>query len=173
VTGTLVYRDGSGTERQLAWLDRAGKLIGLVGDPYAASSIGMDLSPDGTRLAVSRATEGNWDILLLETARFGATRLTDDPASDYYPVWSPDGQRVAFTSTRQTGVMQIWERAASGAGAETLLLASARDLLTPQDWSSDCRFLLYIRVDPERSRLVGVADDRTGDRRRSHHEHRL
>ena len=53
-TGTVVYRDGSGTERQLAWLDRAGKLIGLVGDPYASSSLGMDLSPDGTRLAVSR-----------------------------------------------------------------------------------------------------------------------
>jgi eukaryotic-like serine/threonine-protein kinase len=165
-TGTLVYRDGSGTERQLAWLDRAGKLIGLVGDPFASSSIGMDLSPDGTRLAVGRATEGNWDILSLQTARLGATRLTDDPAGDYYPVWSFDSQRVAFSSERQTGVMQIWERAASGAGAETLLLASPRDLLAPQDWSPDGRSLLYVKVDAKSSAdLWALPMTNTGDRR--------
>ena len=108
----------------------------------------------------------NWDILLLETSRFGATRLTDDPAGDYYPVWSPDGQRVAFASERQTGVMQIWERAASGAGADTLLLASPGDLLTPQDWSRDGRFLLYVRVDPKSSAdLWSLPMTSTGDRR--------
>ena len=165
-TGTLVYRDGSGTERQLAWVDRAGKLVGLVGDPFASSSIGMDLSPDGIHLAVGRATEGNGDILSLQTSRFGATRLTDDPADDYYPVWSHDGHRMAFSSERQTGVMQIWERAASGAGADTLLLASPRDLLTPQDWSRDGRSLLYLRVDPKSSADLWVLPmTNTGDRR--------
>jgi len=163
-TGTLVYRDGSGTERQLAWLDRAGKLVGLVGDPYTSSSLGMDLSPDGLRLAVSRTTDGNSDILLLETTRFGATRLTDDRAGDFYPVWSHDGQRIAFSSNRQTSVMQIWERAASGAGVETLLLASPGDLLSPQDWSRDGRFLLYIKVDPVSGADLWALPTSTGDR---------
>ena len=34
-TGALVYRDGSGTTLQLAWLDRSGKLIAASADPHA------------------------------------------------------------------------------------------------------------------------------------------
>ena len=70
-------------------------------------------------------------------------------AGDFYPVWSPDGRRLAYSSTRQTGVMQLWERAANETGPDTLLLASPQALLTPKDWSPDGRFLLYVRVDPE------------------------
>ena len=103
---------------------------------------------------------------MLETTRSGATRLTDDPAGDYYPVWSLDGQRLAFTLQRQTGVMQIWERAANGAGAETLLLASPGILLTPKDWSPDGRSLLYVRVDPKSSAdLWALPMTDAGDRR--------
>ena len=98
-TGTLVYRDGSGSERQLA-VDRAGKLVGLVGEPYASSSLGMDFSGRHASRGELRTAEGNMDVLLLKTVRSGATRLTDDQAGDFYPVWSGDGQRVAFTSTR-------------------------------------------------------------------------
>jgi serine/threonine protein kinase/Tol biopolymer transport system component len=173
VTGTVVYRDGSGTERQVAWLDRAGKLIGLVGDPYAASSIGMDLSPDGTRL--SRATEGNWDILLLETARFGATRLTDDPAGDFYPVWSPDGQRVAFyVDPTNRGDADLGKSGERRWGRDS----SAR---VPKGLADPARLVVgrsvshvYQGRSQERCRLMGAADDQhRGPPAVPHREHRL
>jgi dipeptidyl aminopeptidase/acylaminoacyl peptidase len=149
-TGALVYRDGSGTALQLAWLDRSGKLIAPVGDPHTSLPFGINLSPNGTRVAVDRdSVDGNRDLFVLEATRSGTTRLTDDAADDFYPVWSPDGRHVAFSSSRRTGVMQIWTRAASGVGGDTLLLGSPRALLTPKDWAPDGRSLLYVRVDPE------------------------
>jgi TolB protein len=32
------------------------------------------------------------------------TRLTDNPASDALPAWSPDGTRIAFVSDRERNV---------------------------------------------------------------------
>jgi dipeptidyl aminopeptidase/acylaminoacyl peptidase len=148
--GAVVYRDGSGVALQLAWLDRRGRLLASVGESHTSLPFGLDLSPDNTRIALDRnSADGSRDIFVLEATRAGVTRMTDHAAGDFYPVWSPDGRQVAFSSNRRAGVMELWARAASGAGGDTLLLASPRALLTPKDWSPDGRSLLYVRVDPE------------------------
>ena len=36
------------------------------------------------------------DIYLMDADGSNVVRLTDDPASEYQPVWSPDGKRIAF-----------------------------------------------------------------------------
>jgi Tol biopolymer transport system component len=56
---------------------------------------------------------GNNDIYLL--TRDGLRRLTDDPASDEFPKWSPDGRRIAFSSNR-TGRYQIYIMNEDGTG---------------------------------------------------------
>ena len=48
--GVLVYRKGSGRDFQPTWLDRQGKVLGVVGEPGFYTSVA--LSPDGTRAAV-------------------------------------------------------------------------------------------------------------------------
>ena len=58
MTGVLAYRTGefrgsAGTITQLTWFDRAGKALGTVGEPGLYNTVA--LSPDGTRVAVSRA----------------------------------------------------------------------------------------------------------------------
>ena len=43
----------------------------------------------------------------------GVTRLTNNTSSDAYPVFSPDGQKIAFTSTRD-GNSEIYLMNADG-----------------------------------------------------------
>jgi oligopeptide transport system substrate-binding protein len=71
-------------------------------------------SPDGSYIAFSQEKDDNWDIYLLDvdkTLRGGdgaiANRLTDDPAVDANPAWSPDGTHVAFDTLR-TGNWEIY-----------------------------------------------------------------
>ena len=42
----------------------------------------------------------NHEIYVMNADGSGQTRLTDNPASDTQPAWSPDGSRIVFTSNR-------------------------------------------------------------------------
>lgn len=64
-------------------------------------------SPDGTRIAFVSNRDPNlaecWpndEIYVMDADGSHVTRLTDNPALDWTPVWSPDGTRIAFISTR-------------------------------------------------------------------------
>jgi predicted Ser/Thr protein kinase len=67
---------------------------------------GPALSPDGEMVAYSWAgpEDDNWDIYV-KGLGLGTSplRLTDDPARDRSPVWSPDGRQIAFVRDLQGG----------------------------------------------------------------------
>jgi Tol biopolymer transport system component len=115
----LAYRTGnSGQNTQLSWFNRDGKRIADVGVPQASSYLG--LSPDEKRVAVSvdDSTGGGGtgvDLWVHDMDRGARTRFTFDPAFDSYPVWSPDGGRIAFCSLRDNK-RNLYIKAASGAG---------------------------------------------------------
>jgi dipeptidyl aminopeptidase/acylaminoacyl peptidase len=140
-TNVLTYRRGpaASDEQQFGWYDRSGKLLGLVGVPGAYR--GVDLSPDGRRIAVHEHRGAGGDIRVLEPDG-GVTRVTFEPAFDNSsPVWSPDGQQIAFGSLRN-GRWGLYSKAASGEGAEKLLLESSQPKI-PASWSRDGRYLVY------------------------------
>ena len=138
-SGLIAYRLEGSSRRQLTWFDRSGKSVGTFGDADDQNLVDPELSPDGHRVLITRTVERNTDIWLNDGGRL--TRLTTDPLEDQFPVWSPDGSRFAFTSTRN-GSLDLYEMAASGPPPEKLLLASpVRKAST--DWSPDGRFLLY------------------------------
>ena len=59
------------------------------------------------------------------------TRLTNNPAEDRFPVWSPDGSRIVFTSDRD-GMLNIYVIKADGSRATRLTDRPASD--TEPDW---------------------------------------
>jgi Tol biopolymer transport system component len=87
------------------------------------------------------ASARNIDIWIYEVARGLRTRFTFDSVFDRIAVWSPDGSRVAFASTRK-GQYDLYVKPSSGAGTEELLLTTGLNLY-PTDWSASGRFLLY------------------------------
>jgi Tol biopolymer transport system component len=141
LTGTLAYRTGASIgERRLTWFDRSGKSLDTAGDSGDYNTV--SLSPDGTRAAVSRAVAGaTSDLWIHEFARDTSTRLTSGPDMEWLATWSPDGQRIIFSSSRG-GSSDLYRIESNGAGKEEVVFKSSFAKWA-QDWSRDGRFLLY------------------------------
>jgi Tol biopolymer transport system component len=113
-----------------------------VGQPANYNTVA--LSPDGTRVVVSRAdATSSSDLWIYEFARGTSTRLTVDPANDWIGTWSPDGSQIIFSSSR-TGGQDLYRTGSDGAGRDEALLTNPHADY-PQDWSRDGRFLLFSR----------------------------
>jgi serine/threonine protein kinase/Tol biopolymer transport system component len=161
--GILVYRGDQAGNQRLAWLNRQGNILSVMGDPHRYTR--PVLSPDGTRVAVVRSELSNWDIWLTGVSGGGDTRFTFDPARDNDPVWSPDGKRIAFSSDR-AGQLDLYQHSSDGAGKDELLFKSDHTK-TVTDWSRDGRYLLYTDSDPQTKRDLWVMpmDGPPGERR--------
>ena len=90
----------------------------------------------------------------METARDARQRFTSDPARKFDPVWSPDGNRIVFGSTRK-GVVDLYEKSVSGAGTETVLYESSESK-NAFDLSLDGRWLLFATQTPKTARDLWV-----------------
>jgi len=142
--GVLAYQQGPAVDvSDLAWYDRTGKQLAALGDPADYGDV--ELSPNGAIVAVSRfdAAARSRDIWLVDVARGFKKRFTFDPADDATSVWSPDGDRMLFNTARK-GHVDLYVKAASGAGSEDVLQSDAFSK-TPNSWSQDGHFLLYTR----------------------------
>lgn len=86
----------------------------------------MDFSPDGRSLVYDNASKpGAYerDLFLLNADGSAETRLQTGPANDLFPLWSPAGDAVIFSSDR-SGAPGIWSLPVAGgkaAGAAQLL----------------------------------------------------
>jgi Tol biopolymer transport system component/predicted Ser/Thr protein kinase len=137
----LAYSSPLAKSRQLAWFDRSGRRLGIVGEPGDYST--PRLSPDEKKIAVAIREESktNTDIWIFDSTRRTWSRLTFDPAAERAPLWSADGSRIVFNSAA-AGVLDLYEKAASGSGEPRLVVRSPTDKF-PTDWTRDGRFLVY------------------------------
>jgi len=141
-SNVLVYRvQDPPTNFQMTWFDALGKAGEKVGDPGGIAT--PRLSPDGSRVAFDKYVSNffNGDIWLLDIKRDSSMRFTFGPGSTLFPVWSPDGSEIVFSSNRD-GAYNLYRKPVDGARAEQLLLRTNDDKRA-LSWSRDGRFLLY------------------------------
>ena len=144
--GVLLYASGGvAGSNQIVWYDSAGKPLGPVGAPgliFAPS-----ISPDEKMVAFPLGGGGRFDIWLRDLARGTDRRFTSDPSNNQNPVWSPKGDRIAFSSNRGGVPFNLYQKATNGSGPDELLL-STRNGKFPTQWSRDGRFIVYNEEDP-------------------------
>src|SRR5579864_3394790 len=142
--GIMVYRSQSrfGENLRLLWFDRTGKQVGETG---AAGNYGtLSLSPDASKLAVSRVAPGasNLDTWVYDLGRGIPTRLTFSTKGAGQPCWSPDGRTVAFVSNPGQG--HLYQKPADGTGTASPLVVDDGQESRPS-FSSDGRYLIFER----------------------------
>lgn len=107
----------------------------------ASLSSDAELSTTNGRIAFVSDRSGNQEIYSMNSNGTGVLRLTNNPADDLSPVWSPDGTKIIFSSDR-SGNYQIYSMNANGTGV-TRLTNNAFDEI-PSSWKPDGTKIAYM-----------------------------
>jgi Tol biopolymer transport system component len=149
-TGVLAYGTGAGANfaLQMVWVDRQGKAVETVGPAQPQNYRGLDLAPDGKRVAAHRHDGQGGDIWMTELSRGTTSRFTFDTSQDASsPIWSPDGRSIVFGASRG-GKWGLYQKPSNGSGNEEKLIESDNQIL-PMSWAPDGRSLVYLAIDPK------------------------
>lgn len=116
--GTLLYVPGGVLEdkRSLVWVDRRGneQLVVPTQRPYSAPAI----SPDGRTVAVTLET-ATFDIWQLDVERDSLGRVSFG-GDDSEPIWTPDGTRIIWSSSRSGHNNLYWAASDNSSGEQRL-----------------------------------------------------
>jgi len=164
--GTLAYAAGDpATEVQLTWFDRSGKVTGSLGPP--ASQLWPAISPDDSKVAIDRRDHPRtsfFELWLFDLKQGASSRFTfnADSYANQYPIWSPDGHQIAFSSSR-SDKGSVFLKTLGATEPDELL---DHDSLTryPTDWSRDGRYIIEEVTDPKTKKDIWVLP-LSGDRK--------
>ncbi|QJR35785.1 Ig-like domain-containing protein [Gemmatimonas groenlandica] len=118
-------------------------------------------APDGAHFAFIGlpGTSAQTDLYVARADGSDVRQLTSDNASDVYPAWSPDGSRIAWVSSRSSG-LNIYTARPDGSDVQQLTFARFDDPLpgsgqvaTRPSWSPDGRHIVYTVGVNNRSQL--------------------
>jgi Tol biopolymer transport system component len=145
--GTLAYLVGSLSNRagHLVFVDRQGRATPAFAD--AGMYLVPRLSPDGKKVAYAAIDEraGDRDIWVGDLERGTRSRLTLGGSAATDPVWSPDGRVIAFASTRDGGLLNLFSMPADGGGEAVRLTRTAETErgVFPRVWLRDGRGIVF------------------------------
>ncbi|MEE8109111.1 MAG: hypothetical protein V3T36_08175, partial [Gammaproteobacteria bacterium] len=123
-TGRLLYATRPRRTLELVWVDRDGTWTPVDPDNPIQSIRYAALSPDNTRLAVTkwiRPPSDSGQIWIKRLPHGPFSQLSFEGVVNMRPSWSPDGQSVVFISDRG-GNRDVWMKRADGARDAELLL---------------------------------------------------
>jgi serine/threonine protein kinase len=164
-TGNLVYIAGRATAQNVSiyWMDREGKFQPLRETP--GEYYNPAFSPDGKRLALEIIDGKRSDIWVYEWERDTLTRLTFAGDTNGYPVWTPDSQRIVYSSQEKGGVPNLWWIRSDGA-EDAQRLAESKNIQYARSWRPDGKVLALRQFNPDTNwdilTLSIEGDDKSG-----------
>ena len=137
--GSLLYAPGDswGDDHRVVWVDREGRSKPLIEAPRAY--LALRFSPSGRSLAIS-IDGANASVWMYDLARRTLTRQGFG-SSDGFPIWTPDGNRVTFMSSRAGPWNLFWQPADGSGQAERL--TNSEYAQYPGSWSPNGKTLVF------------------------------
>ncbi len=157
-TGSLVYVPGGvqAVQSRLVWVNRNGAEQPLA--THAHTYQLPRLSPDGRRVAVG-IVEQESHVWLYDLSRDSLTRFTFEGNTNFAPVWTPDGKRIAFISNKEGPQNVFWQLADGSGGLERLTTSEYTQ--SPTSWSPNGQLLAFFENNPTTGNDIWVL--RMGD----------
>ena len=118
----------------------------------------FDVSSDGKWLAFDSDRNGNQDIFRVPLAGGEAEQLTNDPADDFQPHWSPDGREIGFHTFRN-GNRDLYVMSATGAEQRPVVATAATE--RDPGWSPDGKRMSYASDATGRSEIYTIPREGT------------
>lgn len=116
--------------------------LGLAIMTGSLSSASATVPGANGKIAFHSDRDGQHEIYAMNADGSGQTDLSNNPASDVWPAWSPDGTRIAFQSYRD-GNAEIYLMNADGSGQINITDNPANDELAA--WSPDGTKIAFVR----------------------------
>jgi hypothetical protein len=135
----VVHPDGSGltqltnTPQLSEWRPRWSL------DGSRITFMAQEARPADGGAATPGQAEGDYDVYVINADGSGSIRLTDSPAMDVEPAWSPDGRTILFASDREDFRYSLYVVAADGSEVDPQLWRAApqeQSLRTPDATAS-------------------------------------
>ena len=143
-TGSLVYIPGTTTSTAqlgLAMFDRNGSVEPLKVPPGSYGT--PRISPDGRRVAFGIDDGENANVWVYDLSGASSMRRLTFGGKNWLPVWSADGERIAYQSDREKDLAIFWQRADGTGTPERLTTPEAGAAHAPESWSPKGDTLLY------------------------------
>jgi Tol biopolymer transport system component len=144
-TGSLVYVPGppslTSPQRDLALFDRKGGIEPLKLSPalYEAPRV----SPNGKQVALGTVNGKEANVWIYDLSGASAVRQLTFGGKNRFPIWSADGERVAFQSDREGDLGIFWQPADGLRPAERLTKPEPGASHVPDSWSPSGDRLLF------------------------------
>jgi Tol biopolymer transport system component len=160
-SGSLVYLPGPGSAGQqgLFLFDRKGgaEALKLPSGSYVYPRV----SPDGKRLALEMSDTKESFISIYDLSGATSVRRLTFGGNSRFPIWSADGQRVAFQSDREGDLGVFWQPA-DGGTPERLTKSEPGTSHVPESWSpAGDLFLFSVTKGPDTSLWTYSVRDRS------------
>ena len=122
-------------------------------EPTPVSGLAQVAAGGPGKIAFISNRDGNPEIYVMNDDGSNQTRLTNHPAGDASPTWSPDGSRIAFQSDRD-GNQEIYVM--NDDGTNVTRLTNNPDLDISPAWSPDGTRIAYVSRKGERIEEIYV-----------------